>query len=99
VTRLKQQRLILKLCNYRSCDAEERQKLETKALQAAMVCSKPIYVCREMMHYLQEERIVAPGYSFLQKMVGKALTSEQNRLISIVRHHLTPSEQACLKRR
>ena len=47
-------------------------------MQAAMVCSKPIYVCREIMHYLQEERIVAPGYSFLQNLVGQTLTSEQN---------------------
>ncbi len=82
VTRLKQQRLILKLCNYRSCNAGERQKLETKAQQAAMVCSKPIYIFREIMHYLQEERIVAPVYSFLQDTVGKTLTEEQNRLIS-----------------
>ena len=42
-TRLSQQRLILSLCNYRSCDAEERRKLETKARQSAMICSKPIY--------------------------------------------------------
>ena len=49
------------------------------------------------MHYLQEERIVAPVYSFLQDTVGKALTEEQNRLISIVRHHLTPSDIEALK--
>ena len=61
VTRLKHQRLILKLYNYRSCNAGERQKLETKAQQAAMVCSKPIYIFREIMHYLQEERIGVPS--------------------------------------
>jgi hypothetical protein len=97
VTRLKHQRLILKLYNYRSCNAQKRRKLETKAQQAAMVCSKPIYIFREMMHYLQEERIVAPVYSFLQDTVGKAMTEEQNRLISIVRHHLTPSDIEALK--
>jgi TnpA family transposase len=97
VTRLKQQRLILKLYNYRSCNTKERQKLETKAQQAAMVCSKPIYIFREMIHYLQEERIVTPVHSFLQDTVGKALTEEQNRLISIVRHHLTPSDIEALK--
>ncbi len=86
VTRLKQQRQILYLCDYRNCDAEERQKLESKAQQAAMVCSKPIYVFRELMQYLIEQRVVAPGYSSMQKTIGKALTYEQNRLISIVRN-------------
>ena len=35
VTRLKQRRLILELCNYSFCDAEERRKLEAKARQVS----------------------------------------------------------------
>ena len=96
-TRLKQQRLILELQDYRSCDPEERQKLEAKAQQSALVCCKPIYVFRELMHYLEEQRIVAPGYSSLQDTVGKALTYEQNRLITTVRHQLTDSDIEALK--
>jgi competence transcription factor ComK len=87
VTRLNQQYLILSLCSYRSYDTKERQKLETKVKQAAMVCSKPIYIFREIMHYLSVERIVAPMYSSLQNTIGKALKDEQNRLISIARTH------------
>jgi TnpA family transposase len=97
ITRLNQQYLILSLCNYRSYDAEERQKLETKAQQVAMVCSKPIYIFREIMHYLSEERIVAPMYSSLQDTIGKALKDEQNRLISIARRHLKLSDIQLLK--
>src|SRR5512135_1066804 len=37
VTRLRQQRVILTLCNYRTCDAKERRRLPTKARQAASV--------------------------------------------------------------
>lgn len=88
VTRLKQQRLILELFNYRSCGVEERQKLQAKARQAAMVCANPVYVFRELMHEQEEQRIVAPGYSFMQDTVGKALVYEQNRLIKIVFNHL-----------
>lgn len=91
-TRLKHQRLILKLTNYRSCDAEQRQALEAKARQAAMVCSKPVYVFQELMHYLQEQLIVAPGYSFMQDTIGKALTYEQERLTTIVRNSLNDSD-------
>ena len=60
VTRLKHQRLILELFNYRSCGVEERQKMEAKAKQAVMVCAKPIYVFRELMHELEEQCIVTP---------------------------------------
>jgi TnpA family transposase len=98
VTRLRQQRLILRLYNYRNCGAEERQKLSSRARQAASVCAKPVYVLRELMHYLQEQRIVAPGYSFLQDTIGKALTDEQERLTNIVRSHLNDSEIENLNR-
>ena len=56
-TRLKQQRLILDLCKYRNADAVVRRKLEVRAGQAAAMCGKPVYVFRELMHYLAEQRI------------------------------------------
>jgi hypothetical protein len=96
VTRLKQQRVILALYNYRHCGAEERQQLAAKARQAAMVCGQPIYVFRELLHYLTEHRLVAPGYSFLQETIGKALLEEQQRLITLIPQHLTPAETAAL---
>ena len=49
VTRLKQQRLILELCNYRLCGEEERILLKNKAQQAVRVCGKPFYIFRELM--------------------------------------------------
>ncbi|MGC1955329.1 MAG: DUF4158 domain-containing protein, partial [Gammaproteobacteria bacterium] len=54
VTRLKQQRLILKLFGYRSCGKEERRQLAEKARQLASVCSKPVYIFRELMRFLEE---------------------------------------------
>lgn len=96
-TRLKQQHLILELFNYRSCDAEERRKIEEKAQKAATFCGKPIYIFREIMNYLYEHRIVVPSYSFMQDMIGKAITHEQNRLIAMMHHHLTQSDIEALK--
>ena len=66
---------------------------QAKARQAAKISSKPIYVFRELMQYLAEQRIVAPGYSLLQDTVGQALTYEQNRLITVVRTHLNDSDR------
>lgn len=97
VTRLKQQHLILELFNYRSCDAKVRQQLEEKARKAATYCGKPIYIFREIMNYLTEHNIVVPGYSFMQETVGKTITYEQNRLITIMQNHLTPPDIEALK--
>ena len=93
VTRLKQQGLILELFNYQTCDAEHRQALSEKACQAAKVSSKPIYVFRELMHYLEDQRLVMPGYSSMQDIIGQALTHEQERLATILAHSLSGADQ------
>ncbi len=91
-TRLKQQRMILALFDYRNCDAAARQKLKKRARSAARVCGKPVYIFREVIRELEEQRVVVPGYTFLQETVGKALIFEQNRMIDILRNHLTVSD-------
>jgi TnpA family transposase len=95
-TRLKQQGLILELCNCRSWKAGAQKKLDAKARQAAIICAKPIYVFRELIHYLANQRIVAPGYSTMQDTVGRALVHEERRLASVVQSHLTGSDAAVL---
>ena len=96
VTRLKQQSLILELCNYRGCDARERQQLQTKARQAAVVCARPIYIFHELINYMEQQRIVVPGYSFMQDMVSKAIAYEERRLMTIVRNYLQDSDREAL---
>jgi TnpA family transposase len=98
VTRLRQQSLILKLFRYRTCDAAQREALAAKARQAATVSAKPIYIFRELMHYLAEQRIVAPGYTLMQDTVGQALTHEQDRLTAILSQYLSASDVANLHR-
>lgn len=87
-TRLKQQQLIRELFNFRNCDAKEKQQLEKKAYKAATFSGKSIFIIREIVNYLSEQRIVIPGYSFMQETVGKAITHEQNRLIVMMQNHL-----------
>jgi TnpA family transposase len=98
VTRLRQQGVLLRLCNYRSCDAAQRQALAAKARQAATVSAKPIDVFRELMHYLAAQRVVVPGYTFMQDTVSQALTHEQERLATIASQYLGPSDVANLHR-
>lgn len=96
-TRIKHQQLILALFNYRYCHTEERQALSIKAGQAAKVSSRPIYICRELIHYLQQQCIILPSYRFLQELVSQVLIDEQNRLTGIVRGYLGEADILALK--
>jgi hypothetical protein len=61
------------------------------------VCAKPVYVFRELWHFLTTQRLVAPGYTVLQELIGQALLEEQQRLITVVRAHLQPSDIAAFQ--
>ena len=96
VTRLNQQRLILELCDYHICDDAARQALAEKAAQVAIVSGKPVYVFRELLRYLEAQRLVYPGYSVLQNIVSGAIVDEQNRLSQVVHARLKETEIAAL---
>lgn len=98
VTRLRQQSLVLDLFRYRTCDARQRQALAQKAQHAARISAKPVFVFRELMHYLKDQRIVAPGYSSMQDIVSRALTHEQERLANVISNRLDQSHREALDR-
>jgi hypothetical protein len=89
VTRLKHQGFILELLQYRVCGKEERRQMRIKAQQLAQISSRPIYVFRELMAYLTRQRLIAPGYTVMQEMIGDVLQREKERLIDIAKSHLT----------
>jgi len=97
-TLLKQHDIILSLCQYRRCTAADRQQLAHRARQAAKISSKPVYVFRELLQYLTEQHLVAPGYTMLQDIVGQALSAEDQRLTTIIQTQLAAVECAALDR-
>ena len=90
-TRLGQQEVVLGLFGYRLCDEAAREELERKAQRIAMLSTQPVYILREALQYLEKQRLVAPGYSFLQDMVGRVVTGERQRLTQLLEQALTPS--------
>ena len=96
VTRLKQQSLILELLQYRICGREERQQMRLQAQQMAQISSRPVYVFRELMAYLSRQRLVAPGYTVMQEMIGDVLQREKERLIAIAQSRLADDAVAAL---
>ena len=89
-TRLEQQKLILKLFDYRLCDSNAKVELEHKAQRTAMLSTQPVYILRETMQGMANQRIVAPGYRFMQEMVGRVVASERKRITQLLGQALTP---------
>lgn len=91
-TRLEQQRIILALFTYRIADQAAKTELEQKARRFAMRSTQPAYILREALQYLEGQRIVTPGYTFLQDLVGRVVTHERNRITALLEAALADDE-------
>jgi TnpA family transposase len=96
-TRLYQQTQILQLLDYRICSPAWKQKLQEKASSLVTIYTKPIYVFKELLNFLEHHRIVLPGYSFMQEeVIGKAMTDERKRLELAVINGIAEEQRAQL---
>jgi Domain of unknown function (DUF4158) len=83
-TRLEQQQTILALFGYRRCDRAAKEELEHKVRRFAMLSTQPITILREALQYLESQRVVAPGYRFLQDLVSRVVTGERRRITDML---------------
>ena len=88
-TRLEHQALILQLFNYQSCDMDYRRELEEKAARIAIISAQPIYILRELLAYLSNQRRVTPGYTSLQDIVSRVIVAERKRIINLLQKTLS----------
>ena len=88
--------LILALFGYRMTDQRARLTLEERALAAARISSRPVYVLRDLMDYLRYQRIVLPGYTYLQDVVRRALSFERKRLSEALDRFITLGDETLL---
>ncbi len=97
-TRLTQQKMILELTGYQSATANIRKLILRKAQYLARIHSKPIYIFREIVHFLQHRRIVLPGYTVLQQhIISRALVLERERLEQLLNKYLSRQEVSLLQ--
>lgn len=95
--RLSQQKMILTLTGYQSATVAVRKMLLSKAQYLARIHSKPIYIFRELVHFLHHRRIVLPGYTVLQQhIVSRALVLERTRLEQLLNKYLSLEEISSL---
>ena len=88
-TRLKQQKVILQLYNYRLSDKNIRNSLRVKAAILAKRFAKPSFIFQQLLRYMEEQRVVYPAYSTLQRLVENILSKERRRLELLLKVHLT----------
>jgi hypothetical protein len=72
--------------------------LEQRAIDAARISSRPVYVLRDIVDRLRKQRIVLPGYTYLQDVVRRALLFERNRLLGGLAASMTREDQRILYR-
>ena len=97
LTRLSQQAQILQLHDYRTCSPEWKEKLQEKASSLVAIYTKPVYVFKELLNFLEHHRIVLPGYSFMQEeVIGRAMTDERKRLEQAVINGIAEEQRAQL---
>jgi len=54
-----------------------------------MLSTQPVFILREVFQYLTNQRIVAPGYTYLQDMVGRIVSGERLRITRLLGQALT----------
>ena len=84
------QKTILELFEYRPFGAKDRNDTETKSERFAKLSTQPIFILREILQQLSTNRVVAPSYSSLQDIVGKAVSGERTRITGLLNESLTP---------
>jgi len=75
---------VLSVLNYSNSNKLIFELLTNRAEYLVRGLSKPIVILRELLIYLEQKRMAIPEYSVFQKIVGKALSSEENRLYDII---------------
>ena len=61
-----------------------------------MLSTQPIYILREVLQRLAKRRTVAPGYTYLQDLVSRAVTGERKRITQLLDQALPAEVQLAL---
>jgi len=79
-----QRKLITDFFGYGLWSSSAGPHLDARAAQIVRRDITPGFVATELICWLNEKKIVRPGYSTLQKIISKALSAERQRLADIL---------------
>jgi hypothetical protein len=84
-----QRESICLLFGYKLWSHEFLPHLYNRATHSVQRDISPNFIANELLTFLQNEKIVRPHYSTLQKVISKILTQERHRLKLCLQRHLT----------
>lgn len=91
-----QRNLITDFFGYRQWSGSVGPQLDARAAQIVRRDITPGFVATELICWLNEKKIVRPGYSTLQKIISKTLSAERQRLAGILSAALDDETQKTL---
>ena len=91
-----QRRLISDLLGYRPWAAEYLPQLLQQAAQVVRRDVTPGFVAAELIVWLNEHRIVRPGYTTLQELISETLSAERRRLGELLEQVLDDNARSAL---
>lgn len=92
-----QRRLIADFFGYRLWSGSVTSDLNVRATQIVRRDITPGFVATELICWLNENKIIRPGYSTLQKIISAALSAERQRLADILSSTLDSETRDGLK--
>jgi TnpA family transposase len=92
-----QRERIAKLFGYRLWKADFLQQLAQQVAQIVRRDVTPGFVATELVIWLNENKIIRPGYTTLQELVSEALSTERQRLSCLLSEELDESAETALK--
>jgi TnpA family transposase len=88
-----QRKAICHLFGYKLWSHEFLPELHNRAKYSVQRDVSPNFIAHELLAFLQNEKIVRPKYSTLQKVISKILTDERSRLKVCLQQHLTKEQK------
>src|SRR3990167_1151346 len=79
---------ILVLMDYHDQPKKAAGIMAERAKQLICNLNKPILILRELFLVLEQQRLIFPGYSTVQSIIGRIITAEEKRLSEIIKSNV-----------
>jgi TnpA family transposase len=80
---------ILALNNFTPYSSKIKNRIDEKLSQSIRHLNNPMEMLRELLQFMEHEKIVLPSYSTLQDLIGAAIMVEEERINDCVTQHVT----------
>lgn len=90
------QKMLCEIYGYRRCNNDFTVNLFQHAKKLTMRDLQPKFVFEELMGFCEQNQVIRPKYSSLQKIVSKAINREENRLVLKLERLMNKAEKADL---